>query len=194
MTPITPTPPVDLPATFRISPLIRITLLLLYLALTLPLPFLAAVTAAPLPPTGLGLAIALGFLLLYGMLSERVIVDDQGIRVTSPPWWPVPFRRGWALAWTDIAALKLRTTGQGGLVYYFVTAEQSRAYLLPMRVAGFARLTRLIQAQTQLDLADVRPLAQPWMYGLLLGCASLLLLVDAWAIATAVSLGAIAGG
>lgn len=175
----------DLPATFRISPLIRLTLLLLYLALTLPLPFLATATAAPLPVAWLWGAIALGLILLYGLLSERVVADAQGISVGYPRWWPDPFQRRWSLAWDEIASLVSRTTGQGGLVYYFVTAERDRAYLLPMRIAGFARLTRLIQAQTHLDLSDVRPLAQPWMYALLLGGASLLLLVDAWAIAAA---------
>ena len=34
---------------FRISPLIRITLLSLYIALTIPLPFLAQVSSAPIP-------------------------------------------------------------------------------------------------------------------------------------------------
>ena len=38
------------PKVFRISPLIRITLLSLYVALTLPLPFLAEVTQASVSP------------------------------------------------------------------------------------------------------------------------------------------------
>ncbi|NJL00949.1 MAG: hypothetical protein HC838_09645 [Spirulinaceae cyanobacterium RM2_2_10] len=179
--------PNDLPTTFRISPLVRLTLLTLYLALTLPLPFLSQVTAAPVPAQWFWVAIGFGFLLLYGVLSERVQVDVQGIEVSYPRWWPDPCRRGWSLAWHDIAELKSRTTGQGGLVYYFVTTTRDRAYLLPMRVAGFARLTRIVQAQTAIDMQDVRPLSQPWMYAILLGCAGLLLLVDAWAIATALS-------
>ncbi len=181
----------DLPATFRLSPLVRLTLLVLYWALTLPLPFLAQATAAPVPAAGLWGAIALGFAILYGVLSERVTADERGLQVTYPRWWPDPFRRSWSLAWAEMAELKARTTGQGGLVYYFVTAARDRAYLLPMRIAGFARLTRIVQAQTDLDLSDVRPLSQPWMYLLLLLGAGLLLLVDAWAIATALSLDAL---
>lgn len=38
-----------LTSVFRLSPLIRITLLSLYLALTVPLPFLAQLTAATIP-------------------------------------------------------------------------------------------------------------------------------------------------
>jgi len=36
--------------TFRISPIIRVTLLSLYVALTIPLPFLAKVTNSPVNP------------------------------------------------------------------------------------------------------------------------------------------------
>jgi heme/copper-type cytochrome/quinol oxidase subunit 1 len=79
-------------------------------------------------------------------------------------------------------------------VYYFVTAAGDRAYLLPMRVVGFARLVRRIEAQTGLDMQDVKPLAQPWMYLILLGLTIMLLAVDAWTITTAVSVGAVGFG
>lgn len=170
---------------FPISPLIKITLLSLYLALVAPLPFLAAATQAPVPPGWLAVADLLGGVALYGALSERVQVDAVGIRVVYPAW--VWLRRGWALDWSEIRALKPRTTGQGGLVYYFVTAAADRAYLLPMRVAGFARLVRRIEAHTGLEMRDVKPLAQPWMYLILLGLTVLLLAVDAWTIATALA-------
>ncbi|MDP8962582.1 MAG: hypothetical protein M3O33_01085, partial [Cyanobacteriota bacterium] len=48
------------PAIFRISPLIRLTLLSLYVALTIPLPFLAQVSSAPVPPMLLWVGIGLG--------------------------------------------------------------------------------------------------------------------------------------
>ena len=57
--------------------------------------------------------------------------------------------------------------------------------MLPVRVVGFARLVRYVQAKTDIDTRDVKPLAQPWMYIILLGLTALLLLVDVWAIATA---------
>lgn len=57
-----------------------------------------------------------------------------------------------------------------------------------MRVAGFARLVNIVQSKTGIDTTDVRPLAQPWMYLILLGFTLLLLLIDAWAIATAIAI------
>jgi hypothetical protein len=67
------------------------------------------------------------------------------------------------------------------LVYYFLT-DEGKAYLLPMRVAGFNRLVKFVQLKTGMDTTDVRPLSQPWMYLILLICTIVLLLVDAWTI------------
>ncbi|NJN72782.1 MAG: hypothetical protein HC799_08225 [Limnothrix sp. RL_2_0] len=177
-----------MPTTFNLSPIIRITLLSLYFALTLPMPFLAEVTNAPVTPEMLWVGIGLGGLFLSGALSEKVCLDDDGIQVTYPQWFRWISRKGWSLDWSEIAQLKMRTTGQGGFVYYFITPERDRAYLLPMRVAGFAKMVGIIEAQTQIDTSDVRPLSQPWMYLILFGFTVLLFLVDIWAIATAVYL------
>jgi hypothetical protein len=177
------------PAIFRISPIIRVTLLTFYVALTLPLPFLATVSSAPIAPGWLGLGIGLGALVLVAALSERVVVDEEQFQVAYPVWVLPFFRRGWSLKWSEIKDLKLRTTGQGGLVYYFVTQAQDRAYLLPARVAGFSRLVELVEQKTGIETRDIRPLAQPWMYLILLGMALLLLLVDGWAILTAIANG-----
>lgn len=163
---------------FRISPLIRITLIGLYVGLTVPLPFLAQLTNAPVPASVLWVGIAIGLVLLYAALSERVVLDDRAIQVTYPSWVPRLFRKGWSLPWSEIKALKPRTTGQGGLVYYFLS-QSGEGYLLPMRVAGFAKLVRQVQEKTAIDTTDVRPLAQPWMYFILLGCTVLLLALDA---------------
>ncbi|MCC5646636.1 hypothetical protein LC607_27715 [Nostoc sp. CHAB 5824] len=171
---------------FRLSPLIRMTLLSLYIALTVPLPFLSQVTAAPVHPGLLWIGISIGFVALYAVLTEKVMVDDQGIQVTYPAWVPRFFRKGWFLPWSEVKELKPRTTGQGGLVYYFLS-QDGKAYLLPMRVAGFARFVQIVQAKTGIDTTDVRPLAQPWMYLILLVLTLLLLLVDGWAIATALT-------
>ncbi len=167
---------------FNISPIVRITLLSLYTALTVPLPFLAAMTEATVPPVALWIGIAIGAVFLYGVLSERVLVDEAGIRVVYPSW--VPFRSGWALQWDEIVALKPRSTGQGGLVYYFVT-QAGQGYLLPMRIAGFARLVARVQAATAIDTTDVRPLSQPWMYLILFSLTLMLGLVDLWTIGAA---------
>ncbi|MBW4560298.1 MAG: hypothetical protein KME32_03915 [Mojavia pulchra JT2-VF2] len=169
---------------FRLSPLIRITLLSLYVALTIPLPFLSQATAAPIPPALLWLGISIGLIALYAVLTERVILDDQGIQVNYPVWVPRFLGKGWSLAWSEVKELKPRTTGQGGIVYYFLS-KQGKAYLLPVRVAGFAQMVRQVQVKTGIDTTDVRPLAQPWMYMILLGCTLLLLLVDGLTITTA---------
>lgn len=172
-------------AVFLISPLIRITLFCLYLALTIPLPFLAQVTSAPIPPSLLWIGIIIGAIAVYGAGCERVILDEEKIAVTYPAWIPSLLRKGWSLAWQDIKQLKMRTTGQGGLVYYFITASADRAYLLPMRIVGFARMVKIVEEKTGIDTTDIRPLAQPWMYLILFVCTLFLFLIDGWTIWTA---------
>ena len=173
--------------TFRISPLIRITLTLFYIALLLPLPFLAQMTGGASPQL-MVVGVMVGFMLLQGALSQRVVTDDQQIQVGYPWWVPSLLVTSWTLPWQNVVALKARSTGQGGLVYYFMD-ESQQGYLLPMRVAGFNRLVEIVQSQTNVDTQDVRPLAQPWMYFILLGVTALLLLVDVWAIWTATTQG-----
>lgn len=169
---------------FPLSPLIRLTLLAFYAALTLPLPFLAKFTAAPISPPLLAIGLGIGAVALYGALSEQVIVDEQGIQVAYPGWVRSVWRRGWSLPWSEVEALKPRSTGQGGIVYYFLS-RTGQAYLLPMRVAGFAELVRRVQLKTGISTQDVRPLAQPWMYLILLLLTVMLLAIDAWTIAAA---------
>jgi len=170
---------------FKISPLIQLTLMSFYTALVVPLPFLAAATNAAISPNWLWIGAVIGATALYGGLSERVEVDADGIAVTYPAWVRAFGRKGWALKWEEITALKPRSTGQGGIVYYFLNEAQNRAYLLPVRVVGFARLVRYVQVKTDIDTRDVKPLAQPWMYIILLGLTAMLLLVDVWTITTA---------
>jgi hypothetical protein len=173
MTPAAPPPPTNIltsPVIFRLSPLIKMTLINLYLALTTPLPILAAVSQhQPMLAGLLTGALAIGLLALVAALSEQVVLTPEFIQVQYPLWVPSLFRSGWQLPWSAVSELKCRTTGQGGLVYYLVTPQRDRAYLLPMRVAGFNRLTQLVAAHTGIDTESVRPLAQPWMYFLLLG-------------------------
>jgi hypothetical protein len=172
------------PQTFRISILIRGTLMLLYVALMVPLPVLARTTAAPIAPEWLTIALVLGGIFLVAALGEQVQVDDQRIRVTYPVWARWAIRRGWSLDWQDIQALKPRSTGQGGLVYYFV-GRDGAGYLLPMRMMRFGKFVAIVQAKTGIDTRDVRALAQPWMYWFLLGFTLLLLAIDAWVLIVA---------
>ncbi|MDJ0689891.1 MAG: hypothetical protein QNJ41_15420 [Xenococcaceae cyanobacterium MO_188.B32] len=181
----------ETPIFFNLSPLIRITLICLYIALTIPLPFLAKASSAPVPPWLLWIGIAFGALALYAALSERVILDEEKIQVAYPNWVPRFFRKGWSLGWSQIKDLKMRTTGQGGLVYYFVTPSAEKAYLLPMRVAGFAKMVKIVEAKTSIDTTDVRPLSQPWMYIILFIFTMFLWLIDGWTIWTASTQGLI---
>jgi hypothetical protein len=129
----------------------------------------------------------LGAIGLYGVLGEKVLLDDQTISVTYPGWVRWLGRKGWTLPWSDVAELESRVTGQGGRVYYFVTKQRDRAYLLPMRVAGFAKMVKQIENYTAIDTEKVKPLAQPWMYLILLGLTGLLALIDLWTITTVFS-------
>ena len=185
-----PTPISQLPTlsmTFYISPLIRITLSLLYISLTIPLPFLATFTHAEVPAWLLWVGIGLGFVALQGGLSQRVVVDDLSIQVNYPIWVPSFLVKSWMLAWSDVKELKMRTTGQGGLVYYFIN-HNSEGFLLPMRIAGFDRLLKLVRQYTAIDTTDIYPLSQPWMYFALLVLTGFLLLTDTWTIWTAMSI------
>ncbi len=172
---------------FKISPIIQLTLVSLYIALVIPLPFLAEMTSAPVPPRLLWVGFVVGMVALWSGLSERVLVDEDSIAVTYPAWVSAFGRKGWMLRWDEITALKPRSTGQGGIVYYFLNRAQDRAYLLPMRVVGFARLMRYVEAKTEVDTRDVKPLSQPWMYAILLGLTAMLLVVDIWTIGAASS-------
>jgi hypothetical protein len=172
----------------RISPLIWVAVLSLYLTLMLPLPFLAQVSNTPVPANGLIAGIILGGVVLGMTLTQQVRLDQQGIEVVYPSWVPKFLQQGWSLNWSEIVNLKPRSTGQGGLVYYLVS-QTGQAYLLPTRVVGFSRMVSFIQAQTQIDTSLVRPLAQPWMYTMVLLFAVLMGLVDAWVIGTAIALG-----
>jgi hypothetical protein len=89
--------------------------------------------------------------------------------------------KSWSLPWTEITALKMRSTGQGGIVYYLLS-KSNEGYLLPMRIAGFNRLVTVLQEKTAIETQDVRPLSQPWMYFFLLIVTCLLLLIDVWSI------------
>ncbi len=147
----------------------------------MPLPLLAYQTEAPVSPWILLIGVGIGWIALLAALSEQVLLDDQGIQVRYGRWVPAFWRRGWTLPWEEITALKPRSTGQGGLVYYFLGSSE-QAYLLPMRIAGFARFVRLVQDRTGIDTTDVKPLSQPWMYFILFGFTIFLWLIDGWAV------------
>lgn len=171
------------PLVLKNSPLISGALLFFYVTLTAPLPLLAQQTQAPLPPWLLSLAFVLGGLILLATLSYRVELNQQGMAILYPAWVPNLLRRQWSVQWSEVTGVQPRGTSQGGLVYYLLTTSGT-AYLLPMRVAGFSQMLRFIHAQTGLDTDLIRPLAQPWMYGLLGLFALLMFAIDAWVLTT----------
>jgi hypothetical protein len=162
---------------FRVSPLIRYALTGLLASLVLPMPFLMMyqrqTQLLPLAISG----ISLGFVALFGLMSQRVCVDEQGVRVEYAPWVPNFLVQGWTLPWASIKAIHSRPTSQGGRVHYLVSTDEN-AYLLPMRIAGFARFLKCLESHSQLDTSSIKPLAQPWMYLMLGICASILLIID----------------
>jgi hypothetical protein len=162
--------------TFYISPIIRITLTLFYIALVLPLPFLAELKGGA-SPLWLSVGGAIGLILLQGALSQKVTADDTEIQVSYPRWFPGLLVTSWALPWSEITDLKMRSTGQGGIVYYLMS-RSNEGYLLPMRIAGFAKLVTILQSKTNIDTQDVKPLSQPWMYFFLFVVTIILLLID----------------
>ncbi|NJM75056.1 MAG: hypothetical protein HC852_03815 [Acaryochloridaceae cyanobacterium RU_4_10] len=175
-----------IPSVFKISALIRLSLWSLYIALLLPLPFLATTANLKVSLAGLGIALVVGGVLLNMVLSEEVQVDAAGITVRYPWWVPQWLRQGWSLKWADIEDFQSRSTGQGGLVYYLVSKNRD-GYLLPTRIDGFSQMLRLIESNTHIDTRDVKPLAQPWMYLMLLIAAGLLAIADIWIIWMALS-------
>lgn len=175
-----------IPSVFKISALIRFSLWSLYIALLLPLPFLATTANLKVSLAQLGIALVLGGVLLNMVLSEQVQVDEAGITVSYPWWVPQWLRQGWSLKWSDIEDFQSRSTGQGGLVYYLVSKNRD-GYLLPTRIDGFSQMLRLIELNTSINTRDVKPLAQPWMYLMLLIAAGLMAIADIWIIWTALS-------
>jgi len=172
---------------FPISPLIKITLLNLYFALTIPLPFLAKFASVNIPMEVFFLFLFIGAMAIVGILSERVTVNEEGIKVSYPQWVSWLWRKEWSLKWTEIDSLRMRTTGQGGLVYYFVTKTKDKAYLLPMRISGFNLMVKKVQEKTNIDTTNIKPLAQPWMYLFLLVFTFFLWLIDIWTISTSLT-------
>jgi hypothetical protein len=176
---------------FRVSPLVRYTLYGLLFVLVFPIPFLMIhlKTTDALPTAALGVLI--GYTALIGLMSQRVQIDRTGVRVGYAPWVPTFLVKGWSLDWSEVQDIRSRPTGQGGRVHYLVSKgsgnddNEQQAYLLPMRIAGFARFLRELEAYTGIDTTRVKPLAQSWMYLTLLGCVVLMFLMDVWIVTVA---------
>jgi hypothetical protein len=159
----------DQPSLHPMAPSIRLPLLGLYLALVLPLPLQAPPPWRP----PLAVAVTAGLVLALALTSERVELDDHGIRVGHPAWCAGWLRRGWSLPWDRVRSLTPRATSQGGRVFYVQDGE--RAWLLPQRVARFEEFLRRFSEHTGLDTSAVRRITPPWTYRLL-GVLALLML------------------
>ncbi len=154
------------------APSIRLPLLGLYLALVLPLPL----QAPPAWRAVLAVAVAAGLMLAVALTSERVELDDEGIRVGHPAWCAGWLRRGWSLPWNRVRALTPRGTSQGGRVFYVEDGEQ--AWLLPQRVARFEEFLSRFSLHTGLDTSAVMRITPPWTYRLLGLLAVLMIAIE----------------
>ena len=158
---------------FRLSPLIRFTLLSLYAALVLPLPFVAPAEFRLLMSAGL----LLGLFVIVGLLSERVETDAIGISMGYPVWIRWLLRRGWRMKWEDIRALVPVGTSQGGTVYY-LKASGLKHQLLPQRIERFDHFLTLLDQKTAVDTTGIGRLTPPWTYQLLAVLALLMILCE----------------
>lgn len=158
------------PASYRMAPLIRGTLVLLYLALVLPL--------APLAPDGLRplllVALPVGLVLVLAISAEQVRLDDEAIAVAYPAWCGWLVRRGWRVPWSAVRALTPVATSQGGRVFYLRTSDGS-AYLLPQRVERFEDFLTRFGGYSGLDTAAIGRISPPWTYRLLALLSALML-------------------
>ena len=159
-----------MPATYPMAPLIRFTLISLYLALVLPLPWMAPEVLRPL----LWGALPLGLALILALVSERVELNADGIRVGHPRWCAWLLRRGWQLNWGDIRGLTPVATSQGGRVFY-VRDGQGSAYLLPQRVQAFEQFLGQFGQATGLNTSSIGRISPPWTHQLLAALCALML-------------------
>jgi len=165
------------PRLYPMAALIRLTLISLYLALVLPLPLLAPRDLRP----WMGLAVPAGLLLVLAITSERVELDDQGLRVGHPRWCSWWLRRGWSLSWEAISDLTPVATSQGGRVFYVRSQGRGggdRSYLLPQRIAGFDDFLSRFSAASGIDTHSVGRITPPWTYQLLALLSGLLLIAE----------------
>ncbi|MEB3318882.1 MAG: hypothetical protein VKO39_12180 [Cyanobacteriota bacterium] len=163
---------------YGMAPVIRYTLWALYASLVLPLPLVA--------PAGLRAwlwgALVLGWIAVVALTSEQVVVDDAGLSVGHPPWCTRLLRRGWQLAWNQVAGLTPVATSQGGRVFYVRAKGEARAYLLPQRVERFDDFLRRFSALSGVSTAEVARITPPWTYQLLAVLSVSLLAAEAWAL------------
>jgi hypothetical protein len=161
--------------------LISSTLVLLYLALVLPLPLLAPEALRP----WLLLLVPLGLVLLLAVLSERVWLSDEGLRLGHPAWCGWLLRRGWTLRWDEVEALVPVGTSQGGRVFYVRRrGPEGGAVLLPHRIARFEAFLEQFSRRSGLDTRGVGRLTPPWTYQLLAVLSGLMLAAELGAVAT----------
>ena len=172
--------------TYGMAPLIRGTLVLLYLALVLPLPALAPEGLQP----WLLAALPLGLLLVLAISSERVELDDAGLRLGHPAWCRWLLRRGWQLSWEQISGITPVATSQGGRVFYLRTSAANGAgtsVLLPQRLEQFDDFLARFGQHTGLATGSIGRISPAWTYQLLAALSALMVLAElaaGWALAT----------
>jgi len=155
---------------FRLSSLIRGTLISVYLALVLPLPILSP----PYLQLTLWIAAPLGLFIVLALISEEVSVDETGVVVGHPQWCRWLLRRGWTLRWEQIRCVVPVGTSQGGTVYYLKTTSEGHR-LLPQRLERFDQFLKLLEDRTGIKTSGIGRLTPPWTYQLLAALSLLML-------------------
>jgi hypothetical protein len=167
---------------YGMAPLIRGTLVLLYLALVLPLPALAPGGLRP----WLLAALPLGLAVVLAISSERVELDQQGLRLRHPGWCRWWLRRGWELSWDQVQGLTPVATSQGGRVFY-VRTTGGTSVLLPQRLARFDDFLSRFGQQSGLDTTTIGRISPVWTYQLLAVLSAVMVAAElavGWALAT----------
>lgn len=171
---------------YGMAPLIRGTLVLLYLALVLPLPALAPAELRP----WLIAALPLGLAVVLAISSERVELDQAGLRLRHPSWCRWWLRRGWELGWDQVQGLTPVATSQGGRVFYVRIkggAAAGASVLLPQRLEQFDDFLIRFGRYTGLDTSAVGRISPAWTYQLLAVLSAAMVaaeLAAGWALVT----------
>ena len=132
----------------------------------------------------------MGLLLVLAISSERVELDEAGLRLGHPAWCRWLLRRGWQLSWEQITGITPVATSQGGRVFYLRTSAANGAgtsVLLPQRLEQFDDFLALFGRHTGLATGSIGRISPAWTYQLLAVLSALMVLAElaaGWALAT----------
>ena len=128
--------------------------------------------------------------MVLAISSERVELDQAGLRLRHPSWCRWWLRRGWELGWDQVQGLTPVATSQGGRVFYVRIkggAAAGASVLLPQRLEQFDDFLIRFGRYTGLDTSAVGRISPAWTYQLLALLSALMVaaeLAAGWALVT----------